>query len=1041
MKSRQISLALILLSICTLCRADERSIDFQTQIAPIFEQHCIRCHSSVSDKGDVSLETFDDLKANEFVIAGTPDASYLIDLVMSQDGEPPAMPQEATPLSNTEVDLLRRWIVQGAKWPDGVVVKEKSKADASWWAYQPLRSGLRHQSSNKKQSPGSGEKHSGEPCGIDEFIDTKLALHQLTPSPPADRRTLIRRLSFDLHGLPPTPEAVEAFVSDTDPEAYEKLVDRMLASPHYGERFAQHWLDIAHYADTHGFERDQRRDNAWRYRDYVIRALNEDKPYDRFLQEQIAGDVLWPDNEHAVVATGFLAAGPWDFVGQVETKSPELRRAARSLDLDDMATQVMTATMGMTVHCARCHDHKLDPISQQEYYRLRAVFAGVKRGDRVVSAAALKQYESQKQELTDRRNQLDFEQGRLEGVGLNLADIVGGGNGLGSGTYRNAIDPRNAKVQTRDFGNLGNVVTNTFSPSPFDFVDGVFIPDGENGVAEIPVSSTGVTITGLPKTSGKAWDMIRNGPVASQHSPELDGIDFTKDGHSLLGLHANAGITFDVAAIGRALLDTPSPLVGQVFNLPQTSEKRQVANLPHMRFTAKVGYFGAIGNHFADAWVFVDGRKVAEFRELQRAKGLQEIDVELPASTRFLTLVSTDGGNGYSMDQIGFGDPRVKLAEPATPTDKTRARLAEIDAEREQIEQELESLGPPPRFYGVVAEESVPAVRLLTRGDPESPSGGALAPASFSALAMLDPELGTLESGEGERRAALAGWITHPDNSLVRRVIVNRLWQWNFGTGLVDTPSDFGYGGGRPSHPELLDWLADEFAKRNWSLKAMHRLIVTSEAYKRGAGSQPSQSTAGQTDTGKGANPAEIDADNRLLWRQNPRRIDAEAIRDSVLFVSGKLSLHRGGPGFEDFQYQDAYAPIYTYITADKPSLWRRSIYRYIVRTTPDRFLTTLDCPDPANLTPRRQTTTTPLQSLALYNNDFMLRQSHYFAERLEKEAGNDSGDQVRRAFALAFGRQPSAEETRLATELVDKQGLFSLCRSLFNSNEFVYVD
>ena len=544
--------------------------------------------------------------------------------------------------------------------------------------------------------------------------------------------------------------------------------------------------------------------------------------------------------------------------------------------------------------------------------------------------------------------------------------------------------------------------------------------------------------------------MIRNGPVASQHSPELDGIDFTQDGHSLLGLHANAGITFDLAAMRTVARLSESSHETKPGSGSQTT----------LRFTAKLGYFGAVGNNFADAWVFVDGRKVAEFPKLRRADGLQEIDVELPASARFLTLVSTDGGNGYGMDQIGFGDPQIKLSAPLTLTDETRNRLAEIKVQREQVEKDLAKLGPPPRFYGVVAEKTVPEVRLLTRGNPESPSGDALTPAALSSLAMLDSGLGTLETGEGERRAALARWITHPDNPLVRRVIVNRLWQWHFGTGLVDTPSDFGYGGGRPSHPELLDWLADELAKRNWSLKAMHRLIVTSETYQQSSsGSRQdfrphTKNTAETLDEFRYDNTAEtldefrdentaskIDADNRLLWRQNPRRIEAEAIRDSVLFVSGKLNSKRGGPGFEDFKYQDAYAPIYAYVTADEPALWRRSIYRYIVRTTPDRFLTTLDCPDPANLTPTRLTTTTPLQSLALYNNDFMLRQARYFAQRLEKEVGKDASVQVQRAFALAFGRQPSAEEERLATDFVNKEGLFALCRSLLNSNEFLYVD
>ncbi|MDG2223935.1 MAG: DUF1553 domain-containing protein [Rubripirellula sp.] len=1000
-------------------------IEFSKQIAPIFQRHCVRCHSAGNRKGDVSLATFADLKSNEFVVAGDPDSSHLIDLVSARDGELPAMPKEAEPLSRVEVDLLRQWIEQGANWPAGIVVKETAKADQSWWAYQPLE--VTDQT-------------------IDGFILAKLKKHGLTMSPRADRLTLIRRLSFDLHGLPPSPESVEAFVNDAEPNAYNRLVDQMLASSNYGERFAQHWLDLAHYADTHGFERDQRRAHAWRYRDYVIRSLNEDKRYDHFLQEQIAGDMLWPADEQAVIATGFLAAGPWDFVGQVETKSPVLRRAARSLDLDDMATQVMTAAMAMTVNCARCHDHKLDPISQREYYQLRAVFAGVKREDRVVSDAALEKHKVRKQELLSQRNSLDYETGRLTGEGLDLADIVGGGNGFGTGTFRNAIDPRNAKVQTRDFGKLGNVVTNRFSPSAFELVDGVFVPDGGNGTVKLPVSSTGIMIAGLPKTSGHAWDMIRNGPVASQHSSELDGIDFTKDGHSLLGLHANAGITFDLAALRRVMLPMNKRVV------PENSEPKEskvedseleVNTRAALRLTANVGYFGAVGEHYADVWLFVDGQKVAEFPKLRRADGLRTIDIELPRTSQFLTLVSTDGGNGYSMDQIGFGDPRVKLVVPPTLTEATRKRIMDLDEQRREIDRELELLGPPPRFYGVVATKDQANVQLLIRGNPEAPTGDSLPPAALSTLAMLDSELGTVETSEGERRASLARWITHPDNPLVRRVIVNRLWQWHFGAGLVDTPSDFGFGGGRPSHPELLDWLAEELLHQNWSLKAIHRLILTSEAYTQT--SHATRQMFSQVPDGDQhvdpVQPAEVDAENRLLWRQNPRRIEAEAIRDSVLFVSGKLNPKRGGPGFEDFTYQDAYAPIYTYITADEPAVWRRSIYRYIVRTTPNRFLTTLDCPDPANLTPKRLATTTPLQSLALYNNEFMIRQARYFAERIKQEAGKETVAQVSCAFEYAFGRQPTVRESHLATELIEKQGLFTLCRSLLNSNEFVYVD
>lgn len=968
----------------------EPPIDFAQQIAPIFQQHCIRCHSPTNKKGDLSLATLADLLAKEYIIAGEPDSSYLIDFVTAQAGDPPEMPQQAEPLSKEQVRRLRRWIQAGAEWPSHVVIKERSQADLTWWSLQPL---------HRTQVDSSGH------AAIDELILAKLVEDGLTLSPPADRRTLIRRLSFDLWGLPPTPEAVESFVDDPDPEAYSRLVNRMLDSPHYGERFARHWLDLAHYADTHGFERDQRRDNAWRYRDYVINAFNKDKPYERFLQEQIAGDVLWPDDEQAVIATGFLAAGPWDFVGQIETKSDELRRSARALDLDDIATQVMTCTMATTINCCRCHDHKLDPISQQEYYQLRAVFSGIKRADRVVSSAAIKKYEETRSELTTRLHSIDFEIGQLEGSGLDLADLVGGGNGWGSGADRQGIDARTGVIQTRDFGALENVVTNTFAKTKSEFIDGVFIADGENRKANIVVSSTGVTVSGLPKTSGAAWDIIRNGPVASQHSPTLGGIDFTKDGHSLLGLHANAGITFDLEAI------------------------RTSGHQNELRFTSKVGDFGASGGNRAAAWVFLDGKLLAEFPQLTREAGLRDIDLELPVDARFLTLISTDGGNGYGHDQIGFGDPKLKPANSATLNDDDKIRLTQLRHERSSTQETLSAIGQPPMFYGVVSEQQVPPVYLLIRGDTELPEGEPLKPGAFRSLAMLDPSLGNADTSEGERRAALARWITHADNPLTPRVIVNRLWHWHFGQGIVNTPSDFGFGGDRPSHPELLDWLALQLPRQRGSLKSLQRMILNSQTYRQ-------QSHHHESAAGIG-----IDVENRLLWRQNPRRLEAEEIRDAVLQVSGKLNMKRGGPGFEDFSYQDAYAPIYRYVTADEPALCRRSIYRYLVRTTPDRFLTTFDCPDPANLTAKRLTTTTPLQSLALYNNDFMLRQSRDFAQQIEHEVGASRVKQVQWAFQRSLAREPSEQEQRLGVFFVEQHGLFALCRTLFNTNEFVYVD
>ena len=880
------------------------------------------------------------------------------------------------------------WLFISALFSVPLLIGSANERRLSHWAWQPLQVTQNFKSRS-----------------LDSFIEEKLKKNGLKVSSEADRRTLIRRLTHDLHGLPPTPEAVDAFNADDRPDAYENLVDRLLGHPRFGERMAQHWLDLAHYADTHGFERDKRRPNAWRYRDYVIKSFNEDKPYLRFLKEQIAGDVIWPEDEDANVGIGFLAAGPWDFVGQVETKSPVLRRSARALDLDDMATQVFTSTQAVTLNCARCHDHKLDPISQKEYFRVSAVFAGNKRDERTISEADLKAYEKERQRFTKELDDAQHELAQSLGKGLGLADIVGGGNGTGNGAKGHGLDPRSAKVQTRHFGALGNVVTNKFNPSPFDFVDGVFIADGKGGSAKIPVSSTGLTVTGLPKTSGKAWDMIRNGPVASQHSTKLDGTDFKDANQSLLGIHANAGITFSLDAFRKAL--------GQA----------------DLRFTAQVGYFGAGGNFRASAWVVVDGKIKESFKKITRADGLQGIDLAISADSQFLTLISTDGENGYSMDQVGFGNPMISPASPKKAKPEELARIEELRDSVRKLRKQLEDLGTPPKFYGVVKTKTMETIRIHERGEPESPVGDPLAPGALSALQMLDPNLTDVTAHETDRRLALANWITHEDNPLTYRVIANRLWQWTFGNGLVSTPSDFGFGGDRPSHPELLDWLAYRLKKNNGSLKSLLRGIVLSKTYRQ-------QSIFSEQNPGFGKDTA-----NRLLWRQNPRRMDAETIRDSVLLVSGKLNDQRGGPGFEDFAYKHAYAPEYNYVTADSPKLWRRSIYRFVVRTTPNRFMTTLDCPDPANFTPKRLNTTTPLQSLALYNNDFMLRQARYLAERIEQAVGPKPKEQVDQAFRLVFNRPPNEEEMEISESVLKEENLFVLCRSLINSNEFFYFD
>ena len=864
------------------------------------------------------------------------------------------------------------------------------------WAWQPIRSSSNHGKLARAELTRNP---------IDEFLEQRLATANLSMSLEADRRTLIRRLTFDLHGLPPSPEHVEAFLNDTDPKAYENLVDRLLESPHYGERWARHWLDIAHYADTHGFERDQRRDNAWRYRDWVIRALNADQPYGEFLRDQIAGDVLRPDDPNAVIATGFLAAGPWDFVGQAETKSEVLKRAARADDLDDIVTQVMTAACGVTINCARCHDHKLDPITQKEYYALWAVFAGVKRGERDVSPAEIQELADRKKRLQAELQKVRDELARRSGRYVHLADIVGGGNGGGTGTRDAGIDPVTGKLQSPKRGFLEGAKTNAFVKSAVRFVDGVVIPDAsEEGT---PISSTGLRVHDVPKTSGQVWDAIRFGPVNSQFSTKLDNVDYNSDGHSLLSLHANVAITFDLTAI------------------------RETGIPAELRLTATAGYFGQTPRDGASFAVYVNSQLMQARKNIGRDDGGIAVDISIPTDAKFLTLMATDGGNGIGHDQICFADPWLIAAKPSPLSDMDQTEIVRLQTLGKEIEQALASVPAPAKVYSILAESTVPIIKVLERGDPEQPAE-IVTPAALARVSCLKPELGAAESTDKERRIAFANWVTTPENPLTRRVIVNRLWHYHLGFGLVDTPSDFGLGGGLPSHPELLDWLADELLAERWSLKSLHRLICTSVAYRQ----QSNPDLSPNVERGRS-----IDSNNRLLWRMNPRRLDAESVRDAVLTVSGQLNRQMFGPGYRDFEYQEEYAPVYRYITPDSPELWRRSIYRFAVRTTTHQFLTTLDCPSPANLVPARNVTTTALQSLTLLNNDFMLKQSQYFADRIQKERPDDSTSQIERAFLLAVGRNPTATEAVAANRLIKARGLMQFCRMLLNANEFVYVD
>ena len=951
------------------------AVDFDREIRPLLQERCIECHGEKKQKGELRL----DAKVHAFkgghdgpaILAGKADASPLFQRVTSTD-EDERMPPKGDPLTPAQISLIREWINSGAKWPENAADKAAlTDKRLQHWSVLPI-----------KVASALAEPLGLKPelLSIDSFIEAKLRENKLTMSPQADARTLKRRLHFDLLGLPPSDVSDK---SDPSDQTYESLVDSLLASPHFGERQARHWLDIVHYADTHGFERDQLRPNAWRYRDYVIESFNADKPYDQFIREQIAGDLL---PKPTITALGFLAAGPWDFVGQQETRSDMLRRAARALDLDDMVTQTLTATMGITINCARCHDHKLDPITQEEYYRLWAVFAGVKRGDRETDAAESKRLAAEKARLNKELAQKRTQIAKLAGEGLELAKLIPEASG---------IDVRNGSITKNKLGYFRDIQTNRLQKvENVPGVKWVFIPDGKGSVTV----DFKVEVKGIPVTSGHFWDTIANHPISAQRSTKLGDTDFASKGHSMLAMHANSGITFDLAKL------------------------REQSGLKAMRLTGLVGFGAdkAAATSKADFTVFVDAELTFQKLKLRKDE-TAALDLEVPAKAKTLTLIATDGGDGISNDLLFIGDPKLvpEIAETRL-TEADAAQLKQLRAEAQKLEKALQAIPEPEKVYAILSDPKPPVIKVQRRGNPED-EAQEVTPGAFSWAKHASAAFGDQNTPEAQRRLALANWITHPENPLTARVIVNRLWHHHFGQGLVNTPSDFGIGGNPPSHPELLDYLARELITHGWSLKHVHKLIVMSKAYRQKSGFGFSRNDAAKA-------AATLDSSNRLLWRQNPRRLDAEKLRDTVLAVSGKLNLARGGPGYRDFNYTEAYAPIYDYITPDKPELWRRSIYRFIVRTTPHQFMTTLDCPDPANFTPARAQTTTALQALTLSNNEFMLQQARHLAERAKTPE---------RAFQLCFQRDPTTDELAAAKQL----DLFSLCRMLLNANEFVYVD
>lgn len=999
-------------------RGEER---FRKTIAPLFSRRCVSCHNPKEREGGLSLATGADFRkggdSGAIVVADHVDDSELLRALTPTNGKA-RMPKQADPLRPEELRLIRAWLQEGAPWPNDLTLGAATAPNAEWWSLRPIvRPAL---------PPLPPEKRHWVREPIDAFIAAKHLEHSLQPAPEADRRTLIRRLAFDLIGLPPSFEQVETFVASRDPLAYEKLVDELLASPHYGERWARHWLDVVHFGETHGYDKDKPRSNAWPYRDYVIRAFNTDKPYSQFVREQIAGDVVAPATVDGYEALGFLSAGPWDFIGHAEVPETKIDgKVARHLDRDDFVSNTIGTFCSLTVHCAQCHNHKFDPISQDDYYRLQAVFAAIDRTDRPYDrdpTVAERRATLQARQSTLASQQRKLEQAfdrqpipELKSLDAEIAKLVA------------EVEKAPAGTPPPEHGYHSQVATKP------DTVKWVQLDLGA------PRAIRDVLLIG-------AYDNYNNigagfGYPVRFRIDVCDRPDFTAEVRTLAD---------------RTERDEPNPGV-----VPQRFPAKEIT-ARYVRITATQLAVRKNDYILALAELEVRGPGNENWSAMASVTALDSIEAPIRWGKKNLVDGKFHRPSGAATELAALRQKRADVirdkADPALSRD-----LQAVATEQRQITQALAQLPPPSRVYsgaihtgtgsfaGTGANGGKPRpIFLLKRGNILQPAHevapGAIAaiPGPREAFARLSPQ-----HPEAERRRALAEWITDRAHPLTWRSVVNRVWMYHFGRGLVDTPNDFGRMGELPTHPELLDWLAAEFRDggrhaRAESLKDLHRMIVRSATYRQASQSglsQPAQQADPATSTA--ATPANLDPENRWLSRANRRKLEAEAVRDAMLLVTGQLDRQPGGPSFQDFVIEKPeHSPHYQYHLHDArdPKTHRRSIYRFLVRSQPQPFMSALDCADPSLMVDKRTQTLTPLQALALLNNSLTVALSDLGAQRIASQS-DVPREQVRLAVRSVLSRNPTVVEQAAFEAHAARHGVANLLRVLMNLNEFVFVD
>ena len=880
---------------------------------------------------------------------------------------------------------------------DNHAKEPKNDKNETLWSLQPLVV-------PKTPKPNDPARFVKNP--VDAFILAKLLEKGLAPAHPADRRTLLRRAYFDLIGLPPTPAQMDAFLADNRPDAWERAVDLLLASKHHGERMARIWMDNVHFGETHGHDQDRIRPHAWRYRDYLINAFNDDRPWARFVKEQLAADQAFPDRPDLIPGLGLLAAGPWDESSLRDIREDAIdREIGHYLDRDDIITTVMSSFQSVTVHCARCHDHKFDPIGQEEYYRLQAVFAGIGRGNRA--------FEPDAQKATKRK---DLAKAKSD---LEKPDRKAWSSELVQRTESKTFRQRQLLLE----GQGDKTAWVTPAIEEFRAANGsvlVSLPDGSIR-AEGPLPGTEITT------------IVIKGPISRVSALRLElltdpTLPFKGPGRCHNGnLHLNEIHFFKRTPTGEEKM-----LVG----VPQADWDQEGWTVRH-----------AVDGNPSTAWGIYP--KVGESHE---AIFPLVTPISLGSNEKLIVrLEQTHGGSHligrFRLRTTPASGPFVvsqvpaplkdALAKPAPMRTPAETLAIEKHILSSMVEEESAALGPMPLAYvgapdfetdgGHRPPGKPRTVHMLKRGEIRK-KADIIGPGSLDCLSHMPLPPGELS--EGKSRIWLADWIGHRDNPLTWRSVANRVWQVHFGKGIVGTPNDFGQMGESPSHPELLDYLACLIRDNRGHLKPVHRLILTSSTWMQAATDNPVA--------------AKIDADNRLLWRSPRRKLDAEEFRDAVLLAAGKLDPKMGGPSDQQFTTRPGVhvTPVVDYKAFDwtKDANHRRSVYRFIFRTVPDPLVENLDGADATQFTPVRTESTGPVQALALWNDPFVLAMAGFMAIDIAKTT-KDPADQVALACKRLWGRPPTPEEKSLLGDHHKQAGLESVCRVLINSSDFLYLD